>query len=151
MKTLLMRNGLWPENSPKTYTQLHSEPDALPLLPERRYPRDRLARVRRRRHDPPASRMPSLRRAFLHAGDGGTEAAGDREERRPPRGLRRAQAAQRFRSRAAQAPGAGGADRGRGARGGAAIACFTGTRAAVATDRRTGDGGTAQARSRRLR
>ena len=32
-------------------------PDALPLLPARRHPRDRFARVRRRRDDPPPSRM----------------------------------------------------------------------------------------------
>ena len=35
--------------------------DALPLLPARRHPRHRLARLRRRRDDPPPARVPELR------------------------------------------------------------------------------------------
>ena len=44
-------------------------PDALPLLPARRHPRHRFARLRRRRDDPPPARVRGLRRAFQHAGD----------------------------------------------------------------------------------
>src|SRR6185312_13082344 len=78
-------------------------PYALPLLPARRHPRDRLAAHRGRRHRASAPRVPAVRRTLQHLRDGGAETAGHREERRTARGLRRAQAAGELRTRAAEA------------------------------------------------
>ena len=86
-------------------------PDALPLLPARRHPRDRLARVRGWHHDPAPARVRAVPGAFQHLRDGRAEAADAGQERWPPRGLRRAQAAHRFRAGAAEAAGLRRADR----------------------------------------
>src|SRR5690606_4775408 len=125
--------------------------DALPLLPERRHPRHRLARERGRGDDPPPAGVRGVRRAFQHAGDGGAEAADDHQERRAARPVRCAQAAPGLRPGAAEAAGVGGADRGGGARGRAPAAYEHRARDRIAAGRRVRDGGVAQARPRRLR